>query len=149
MKIDSVILKFAFIIGLQQLVGILKQNYQRWAIRNISETEISLRRFFDPVFLGSLSWYQIVLVLGIAVFTFATFPLGVWLGSFKMGTSYPAMNMITGLVNIATFPFALYTMSRVLGELELNRTTLGGVFVIVAGKLLTVAGCYLMYEGNN
>ena len=42
MKIDQTLLRIAFIIGLQQLVAIVKQNYQRWAIRNITDQEISV-----------------------------------------------------------------------------------------------------------
>jgi hypothetical protein len=150
MKFDGVMVKICLIVLAQQLVAVFKTNYQRWVIKTHFTTgELSIFKMFSLDFLTGLKVSQVAWLFGIALFTFATFPLGVWLSSFNMGNSYPIMNMIGATINLATFPTALYMMHNVLGELEYNMTSKAGIGVIVVSKLLLILGCYLMYRGNN
>ena len=147
---DRVLWRIAFIVLCQQLIAVFKQNYQRWVIKTHFTTgELTIMRMFSIDFLSTLTLTQVLWLGGLALFTFATFPLGVWLSSFDMGASYPVMNMISGTINLATFPVAIYTMSTVLGEMELNRTTWAGISLVAASKVIIVIGCWLMYQGNN
>lgn len=146
----TLLIKISAIVLAQQLISVFKQNYQRWVIKNQFTTgELSIIRMFSWDFLNNLTINQVVWLGGIALFTFATFPLGVWLSSFDMGASYPVMNMLGATINLATFPTALYMMHNVLGELEYTTDTKIGITIIVASKLLLILGCWLMYRGNN
>ena len=150
MSISNIFTRIGFIVLLQQLVAIFKQNYQRWVIRtHLSEGELSIMKMLSTEFLSTLTVYQVVWLGSIALFTLATFPLGVWLGSFDIGASYPIMNIIGASINLLTFPVALYTMSHVLGELELNQSTWTGIALIIVSKLIIILGCWYMYIGNN
>jgi len=150
LKINTVLFRIGLIVLAQQLVVVFKQNYQRWVIKTHFTTgELSIMRMFSWDFLSTLNLTQVIWLGGIALFTFATFPLGVWLSSFEMGKSYPVMNMLGATLNLVTFPIALYTMNRVLGEVEFNRNTTFGVALIVVSKLVMILGCWYMYQGNN
>lgn len=150
MKFDAVLFRIGLIVLAQQLIAVFKTNYQRWVIKTQFTTgELSIMRMFSWDFLSSLTLSQVVWLGGIALFTFATFPLGVWLSSFDMGASYPVMNMLGAAINLATFPTAIYMMHNVLDELEYTQDTKIGIAVIVLSKLLLIAGCWLMYRGNN
>ena len=150
MKIDAVLFRIGAIVLAQQLVAVFKQNYQRWVIKTHFTTgELSIMRLFSWDFLSTLTFNQVLWLGGIALFTFATFPLGVWLSSFDMGASYPVMNMLGAAINLITFPTMIYTMHTVLGELEYTTDTKLGIAIIVASKLLLIIGCWFMYRGNN
>ena len=150
MSANSVLWRISLIVLCQQFVAVFKQNYQRWVIRTHFTTgELTIWRMFSFDFLSTLTLTQVLWLGGLALFTFITFPLGVWLSSFNIGKSYTVMNMISGTINLATFPVAIYTMSTVLGELNLNRTTWAGISLVAAPKVIIVIGCWLMYQGNN
>ncbi len=147
---DYILSRIGLIVLAQQLVSVFKQNYQRWVIRtHFTSGELSIMKMFSVEFLSSLSWTQIFWLGGLALFTLVTFPLGVWLSSFNMGSSYAGMNMIGAAINLVTFPVAIYTMSTVLGEMQLNRTTWFGISLVVLSKLIIIIGCWFMYQGNN
>lgn len=150
MKIDITMLKLVFITLAMQLVALAKNNSQRWIVREwFTKGEIPFLKWFQIDFLLHLSTQQILGLGIIAAFTFVTFPLGIWMGSFGIGKSYSIMNIVGAAVNLITFPLAIHAMVNVLGELELNRTTWIGIWLIVASKLIIMAGCWLMYIGNN
>lgn len=150
MKIDAALFRIGLIVLAQQLIAVFKQNYQRWVIKTQFTTgELSIMRMFSWDFLSTLTLSQVLWLGGIALFTFATFPLGVWLSSFDMGASYPVMNMLGAAINLMTFPTAIYMMHDVLGELEYTTNTKLGIAIIVVSKLLLILGCWFMYQGNN
>ena len=147
---DYTLTRIAFIVLAQQLMSVFKQNYQRWVIRtHFTSGELSIMKMFSVEFLSSLKLTQVVWLSGLALFTLATFPLGIWLSSFNLGSSYAGINMISGAINLVTFPVAIYTMSTVLGEMQLNRTTWFGILLVVLSKLIIILGCWFMYQGNN
>jgi len=148
--LDYTLTRIGLIVFAQQIISVFKQNYQRWVIRtHFPKGELSIMKMFSIQFLFSLNLNQAFWLGGLALFTLATFPLGVWLSSFDMGASYPGMNMIGGAINLLTFPVAIYMMSNVMNEMELNKTTLFGISLVAMGKLILVVGCWFMYKGNN
>jgi hypothetical protein len=147
--IDRTVIKIGAIVLGMQLLALTKTQVKRYIIREwFSSGEFGFRKWFDPNFILNLSARQIIGLGLIASFTILLFPLGIWLGSFKMGTSYPLTNMIGAVVNLMTFPLALYSMSRVLNEIKFNAKTNLGIGLIVLSKLIIIAGCWLMYRGG-
>jgi len=150
LNLDLTLVKLSLIVLAQQLVSVLKHNSQRWIIREwFTRGELPFLQWFKPSFLLSLSPLQFLGLGVIAAFTFVTFPLGIWMGSFKAGQSYAVMNIVGDIMALLTFPVTLYTMSRVLGELQMNATTWRGVALIAVGLLVHLGGCYLLHLGNN
>jgi hypothetical protein len=146
--IDKTVQKIILIMLSLQLTAILKNNTTRYIIREwFSKGELTAMQFITKN-IFSLSMKQFLGLGIIACFTMITFPLGIWLGSFKMGWSYPVTNMITSTLNLVTFPITLYTMNKVLNEMEFNNKTWLGVGLIVVSKLLLIVGCWFMYRGN-
>ena len=149
MKLDMNLVKLSVIVLAQRLVAIAKNNSQRLIIREwFTQGELPFLQWFKPSYLLSLTPKQVLGLGIIALFTLLTFPLGIWLGSFSMGRSYPVMNMIGASINLLSFPIALNLMVNVLGEMQLNRTTWMGIILIIISKLIIIAGCYLLYVGN-
>jgi len=146
--VKSLMIKIGAIVLAQHLLAIVKRNYTRWVIRQITPGELPAWRFFNPEFLLGLNWTQVFMLCSIAVFTIATFPLGIWLGSFKIGVSYSVFNMLTGIITLCSFPITLYIMSRVLEEFRFNNLTWLGIGAVTLGKIVIILGCYFMYLGN-
>jgi hypothetical protein len=146
--IDKTTGKIITVLLALQLVAILKNNSTRYIIREwFSKGELTAMQFITKNLLH-LSPKQFLGLGIIASFTMITFPLGIWLGSFKMGWSYPIMNIVTASLNLITFPITLYSMSKVMNELEFNNKTWIGIGIIVLSKLLIILGCWFMYRGN-
>jgi len=149
MKIDETVIKISVIMIAQRLIAILKQNSQRWIVREwFTKGEMPFLKWFNWGFLTHLSTQQLLGLGIIAGFTVITFPLGLWMGSFNIGESYAISQLIGIVINLITFPITLYTMAYVLGELQFNRTTWGGVWLIIVGQFILGAGCWLIYAGN-
>jgi hypothetical protein len=83
----------------------------------------------------------------IASFTVVTFPLGIWLSSFKMQDSYAIMNIVTATINIVTFPVTLYMMKSI-DKFQFNARSISGIALIVLSKLIIICGLWFMYQGN-
>lgn len=145
--INKTVLRMSLILLGIQLIGVVKQASTRYIIREwFKKGELTAFEFAFKIFNVTP---QQVLGLGIiASFTLITFPLGIWMGSFKMGDSYSITNMVGSILNLVTFPVTLYTMSRVMGELEMNNKTWLGITLIVISKLIIILGCWFMYKGN-
>jgi hypothetical protein len=129
-----------------QLVAIFKRSTSRYVIREwFSSGELNILKF------GELIWRitpRQVLGLGlIASFTLLSFPLGVWMGSFKMGEAYAIRNLVGSFVNLLTLPFTLWTMKN-LNEFVFNNETRAGLGIIVLAKILIIIGTALLYLGN-
>ena len=88
-------------------------------------------------------------LVAIASFTLITFPLGIWIASYKLNQSYPIIRIITGSVLMVSFPFNLYIMSQKIQEMPLNRDTLIGAGIIELSYLILVIGSWYMYKGAN
>jgi len=147
-RFENILVKVAVIILIQQLLAEVKSTYSRWVIRGISGDEIGLRRFFNWNFLSGLSISQLVLVTGIAVFTFATFPLGVWMSSLNAGQSYTARVMVGAVVQFIMLPVAIFNLSRVLNELILTPRTMVGIGLVMFSKIIAVLGAWVMSQGQ-
>jgi hypothetical protein len=133
-------------LGLQ-FVAIFKNTTTRYIIREwFRRGELTAFQFAFEVF--NLTPKKVLGLGIIASFTLVTFPLGIWLASFKMGHSYPILGIVGASLNLVTFPFTLYTMSRVLGELEFNSKVWTGIGLIVLSKLIIILGLWFMYRGN-
>ena len=146
--INKTVWRMSLILLAIQLIGVIKKASTRYIIREwFKKGELTAFEFAFKVF--HITPQQILGLLLIASFTLLTFPLGIWMGSFKMGDSYSITNMVGSILNLVTFPVTLYTMSRVMGELEFNSKTWLGVGLIVVSKLLIILGCWFMYKGNN
>jgi hypothetical protein len=134
------------LLGLR-IIAIVKNQSTRYIIREwFSRGELTALQFLSNI--PSFTPRQLLGLGLIASFTALTFPLGVWLGSFSMDKSYPITNIITAILNLVTFPITLYSMSRILNELEFNPKVYSGISLIVVSKLIFIVGCWLMYRGN-
>ena len=145
-EISKAVYRMSLIILAIQVVAIFKSSTTRYIIREwFSSGELNILKF------GDLIWTvtpQQVLGLGIiASFTIMSFPLGVWMGSFKMGEAYAIKNLVGSLVNLMTFPFTLWTMKN-LNEFAFNNQTKAGIGLIVLAKLIIIIGTALLYLGN-
>jgi hypothetical protein len=143
----KIIYKIIGIMLLLQLVAVFKNTTTRYIIREwFSRGELSALQFLRNVI--HFTPKQLTGLAIIASFTLITFPLGVWLGSFPMNKSYAITNIVTATMNLVTFPVTLYTMSRVLNELEFNSKVWTGISLIVLSKLIIILGLWFMYKGS-
>lgn len=133
----------------QYLLSYVKINSTRWIIKTIfSNQEISMFEWFTMEFIKSLTVTRILGLIAIASFTLITFPLGVWIGSFKLGLSRPMVYMITLGVGVFTQPLNFWIQSRALNEFIFNNQTLLGLCFLEVGYAVTVLGWYYIYLGN-
>jgi len=147
--IDKTVIKLGLILLAIQLVGVFKQNITRFIIREwFTKGELRFIEWFKISFLLNITPKQILGLVIIASFTLLTFPLGIWMGSFSVGKTYPITNMIGAGLNLLTFPVNLYLMVKVLDEMELNQKTVLGIGLIVLSNIIIMMGCWLMYKGG-
>jgi hypothetical protein len=141
------IYKIVLIVFLIQLVATFKNGTTRHIIKNWFTTgELSFFAWFQK-YVWNLSVKQIFGLMIIASFTVVTFPLGIWLSSFKMQDSYAIMNIVTATINIVTFPVTLYMMKSI-DKFQFNARSISGIALIVLSKLIIICGLWFMYQGN-
>lgn len=129
-----------------QIVAIFKSSTVRYIIREwFSSGELNILKFGTLIL--KINPQQILGLGIIASFTILSFPLGVWMGSFKMGEAYAIRNLVGSLVNLITLPFTLWTMKN-LNEFVFNNETKTGLGIIVIAKILIIIGTALLYLGN-
>lgn len=150
MKTDPLLIKLSLLIFAQQFIAIFKTNITRWLIKTFFTTgELPLAHWYTPEFIQALNLSRIASLAVIASFTIVTFPLGMWIASYKVGQSYPVIRMIGGIMLLVTFPANIYAMSHILQELPLNPQTILGALIIEASHALLVVGAWIMYNGAN
>lgn len=146
-EISKAVWRMSLIILAVQVVAIFKSSTVRYIIREwFSSGELNILKFGDLVL--KITPQQIMGLGIIASFTIISFPLGVWMGSFKMGEAYAIRNLVGSLVNLITLPFTLWTM-RNLNEFAFNNETKAGLGIIVLAKILIIIGTALLYLGND
>lgn len=144
---NKTVIKMSLILLGIQLIGVVKSTTTRFIIREwFRKGEITALDLVRQVW--KITPQQMLGLGIIASFTLITFPLGIWMGSFKMGDSFAITNMVGAILNLVTFPATLYAMSTVLEELEMNQKTWIGVGLIVVSKIIIIVGCWFMYKGN-
>jgi len=149
LKIDSLLIKLSILVVIQQLISVFKLNTTRFIIKNwFTKGEFPLFEWFKISFLLSINFKQIIGLIIIASFTLITFPLGIWIASYKLGISYPIMNIVGASIQMFTFPLNIYVMNKAINEMVLNKITLMGIGLIEASKIMIIFGCYLLYIGN-
>ncbi len=146
-NITKAVWRMSLIVLAIQLVAVFKRYASRYIIREwFSSGELNILKFGDLVF--KITPQQILGLGIIASFTIISFPLGVWMGSFKMGEAYAIRNLVGSLANLLTFPFTLWTMKN-LNEFVFNNETRAGIGIIVVAKILIIIGTGLLYIGND
>jgi hypothetical protein len=95
-----------------------------------------------------LSWQQVLGLIIIASFTLITFPLGIWIGSFKLGISIAVSSMIAYAASFVTFPLNTFIMNKFVGEFVYNNTTYLGILLLEGTQVMGVLGWFLVYQGN-
>ncbi len=150
MKLDTIFLKLTALILAQQLIAVFKQNITRWIIKTFFTTgELPIGKWYTWEFINTLNMSRVFGLVAIASFTLITFPLGIWIASYKLNQSYPIIRIITGSVLMVSFPFNLYIMSQKIQEMPLNQDTLIGAGIIELSYLILVVGSWYMYKGAN
>ena len=145
-QVSKAVWRMSIIILAIQVVAILKSSTVRYIIREwFSSGELNILKFGTLVF--KITPQQILGLGIIASFTVLSFPLGVWMGSFKMGEAYAIRNLVGSMANLITLPFTLWTMKN-LNEFVFNNETKAGVGIIVLARLLIIVGTALLYLGN-
>ena len=143
------LIKLSFLVFLQTLIATIKLNITRWIIKNwFTVGELPLGKWYSWEFISNLNSYRIFGLMVIASFTLITFPLGIWIGSFKLGVSYPIINIIGASMQFIMFPLNIFIMNKILTEMVINKTTLIGIVIIEISKILTGVGCWFLYLGN-
>lgn len=146
-EIPRAVWRMSLIIFAIQIVAIFKSSTVRYIIREwFSKGELNVLKFGTLIF--KITPIQIAGLGIIASFTILSFPLGVWMGSFKMGEAYAIRNLVGSLVNLITLPFTLWTMKN-LNEFVFNNQTKAGLGIIVLAKILIIIGTGLLYLGND
>ncbi len=142
-------MKLSILVFIQTIIATFKLNVTRWIIKNLfSRGEIPLGKWYSLEFLLSLNIPKILGLIIIASFTLITFPLGVWIASFKLGYSFPIMNMLGFAIQFITFPINIFIMNTILVEMAINNKTVFGIIIIEISKILGIIGCWLLYIGN-
>lgn len=150
MKVDTIFIKLTALILLQQLIAVFKTNITRWIIKTFfTAGELPLGKWYTWEFISAMNASRVFGLVAIASFTLITFPLGIWIASYKLNRSYPIIRIITGSVLMVSFPFNLYIMSQKIQEMPLNRDTLIGAGIIELSYLILVIGSWYMYKGAN
>ena len=150
MKLDKVFLTLTLLIFAQQLIAVFKQNITRYLIKTFfTEGRLPMARWYTMEFINSLNFQRVASLGVIAAFTAVTFPLGIWIASYRLNQSFPIIRIISGCVLMLSFPVNFYTMSKVLNEMPINRGTITGALIMEASYALLVFGSWVMYNGAN
>lgn len=145
----SVLEKVALLAIFETGFSLAKLNVTRWIIKAaFTGGELPLDTWFSWAFLTSLTWQQILGLLGIASMTLITFPLGVWLGSFKLGVSYPVQSIVKVFVTSAMFPLNIFVMHSLLQEFVINRMAVIGIGLVEAGSVLRAIAWWIIIQSQ-
>lgn len=150
MRLDAVFIKLTLLILAQQLVAVFKTNITRYLIKTFfTEGRLPMAKWYTLEFIQALNFSRVASLGIIASFTLITFPLGIWIASYRLNQSYPVIRIITGIVLMGSFPINFYTMSKVLNEMPINNQTIFGAAIIEISYLVLIAGSWIMYNGAN
>ncbi len=150
MEWDTAFIKLTFLILLQQVIAVFKQNITRWIIKTFfTAGEMPIGRWYTWEFISAMNMSRVFGLVAIASFTLITFPLGIWIASFKLNRSFPVIRIVTASVLMVSFPVNLYIMSQKINEMPINQTTLLGAGIIELSYLILAIGSWYMYQGAN
>ena len=148
MKLDKVFVVLTVLIFVQQLIAVFKQNITRYLIKTFFTADrLPMGKWYTMEFINALNFQRVASLGIIAAFTLVTFPLGIWIASYRLNQSFPIIRIISGSVLLLSFPINFYTMSKVLNEMPINRNTLLGGIIMECSYLLLVIGSWVMYRG--
>ena len=148
MKLDRVFVTLTVLIFAQQLIAVFKQNITRYLIKTFfTEGRLPMTRWYTMEFINALNFQRVASLGTIAAFTAITFPLGIWIASYRLNQSFPIIRIISGSVLMLSFPVNFYTMSKVLNEMPINRGTITGAVIMEVSYLILVIGSWVMYQG--
>lgn len=146
---NSLFRKICGILILQKIVALVKNNSTRWIIKNwFTSGELHFTKWYDWGFISNLNNQRIMGLIIIASFTAITFPIGIWLGSYKTSLTVPISLIFSTVISFFTFPLTLWTMHKVLDEFPINQTTITGALIIEASKFILLYGSWLLYKGG-
>ena len=150
MELDTAFIKLTFLILLQQIIAVFKTNITRWIIKTFfTAGEMPIGKWYTWEFISALNTSRVFGLVAIASFTLITFPLGIWIASFKLNRSFPVIRIVTASVLMVSFPINLYIMSQKINEMPINQNTLIGAGIIELSYLILVIGSWYMYQGAN
>lgn len=145
----SVRVKTAFISFLQQLQSLFHMVYVRYIIKHLfPNKELGFNVWFNIGFWRNLSVLQFLSIVGLASFTLASFPLGMWLSSFSAGIFYPVSQMVSTVFGMTLIPFNLWMLHKTVGEITFNPSTNFGILLIELSGIISIFGWYMIYQGN-
>jgi len=149
MKFDAVLIKLTILLLAQQFIAIFKNTITRWIIKNVlTSGELPIGQWYSVDFIKALNVSRVAGLAVIASFTLVSFPLGMWIASFKMDQSYPITRIISAAMSFITFPINFYLMSKTLKEMPINRTTLTGAFLVLFAQAIMVLAGWNLYQGG-
>ena len=137
------------LIAIQYILGIVRTTSTRYIVKTqFTGGEFPLSQWFNLNFLTSLTIWQVLGLILIASFTLFTFPLGIWIGSFKLGLSEPIYAIITLSINLFVYPMNLLVINKAIGEMMFTNQTYLGLFIVEASQLIMALGFWFIYQGN-
>jgi len=137
------------ILAIRQVESIFQQNVTRYLIKtHISPKELPMWKWFSINFIKTLRLPQILSLMAIASFTLFTFPLGIWLQSFRAGTFLPLGYLFGAVVSLFAIPLSLWSLHKTVGEITFNHQTIVGLVIVELATLILVVGWWLIYVGN-
>lgn len=147
--IDSNLVKLSVLTIVLRLVATFKNNITRWIIKNwFTSGELPLAKWYTWEFIQALNAQRVFGLIVIASFTLITFPLGMWIASFRASDSWAVQNIIGYIVGGLVLPVNLFIMNKYINEMQFNRTTILGGVIVEVGCLAFIVGSYLIYRGN-
>lgn len=145
----NVLIKLSILVVIQQILSVFKLNVTRWIIKSqFTKGELSLFKWYSWNFISALNVGKVLGLIIIASFTLITFPLGIWIASYKLGISYPIMNIMGAGINMITFPINILIMNRAIQEMAINKYTITGMGLVEISKIIIIIGCWFLYLGN-
>ena len=147
--IDELVIKIGGLVFLQNILAIVKINVTRFIIKTqFSNSEIPLSAWFSWNFIQTLNYSKFLGLGLIAVFTLVTFPLGVWIGSFKLGLALPIVNAVGLVTLMITDPLNLIVVNRTLNEMNPSSRTGLGIVLLEVGYCILILAWYFIYTAN-
>lgn len=148
-----------FLLFIQSLLNRLKPLYDRFIIRDTlisgkikevfaKDSHLSMKVWFNIDFWKALRVKQFFALGSLAAFKLFTFPLGVWIGSFSLVTTYPMSNLIGNLMAFGIHPLMLFIANKGLNEFVVNTKTMTGFGIVMFSLALGAVGWYLIYSGG-
>lgn len=149
MSLDANLLKLGVLTLALKLIAVFKNNITRWIIKTVFTTgELPLSKWYTWEFIQALDITKIGSLAVIASFTLVTFPLGMWIASFRASDGWAVQNIVGYLVGAVTFPVNMFIMNKYINEMKINRLTITGALLVELACFTMVAGSWLVYRGN-